>query len=314
MILLISGQSEFNVTLLERALQRRRAEYATVHPSIDSSNVAITVRSKRVGSSTIRLSGRWGSCSADDISSVWCRATPYFDGHAPDEYTWRNFAVAEQGALYQFLWEQLSDRKWVNPLPLHGLPNRLVQCETAALLGIRVPAAVVSSDPGQLKLFLREHESVILKKISQGSARNAAPCMIMTSKVDCEMDLPDILGCPVLLQEFIPKAYELRVVVVADKVFCAAIDSMSRSETQIDSRDWIGVGLTYYAASLSEAEQAMLVALNRTLGYCYSSMDLVRTPDGDLVFLEANPSGQWSFIEQQVGHDITEEIANVLCG
>jgi glutathione synthase/RimK-type ligase-like ATP-grasp enzyme len=50
------------------------------------------------------------------------------------------------------------------------------------------------------------------------------------------------------------------------------------------------------------------------LGLVYAAIDLRLTPDGDHVFLEVNPAGQWLFIEQATGQPISEAIAGVLAG
>ena len=41
-------------------------------------------------------------------------------------------------------------------------------------------------------------------------------------------------------------------------------------------------------------------------------MDLIRGQDGALYFLEANPSGQWGFVEMLTGCPITEKIVDLL--
>jgi glutathione synthase/RimK-type ligase-like ATP-grasp enzyme len=104
----------------------------------------------------------------------------------------------------------------------------------------------------------------------------------------------------------------LRVVVVGDCVFAAAIDSSRDERTALDSRQWHQADLTYYRVRLDDGERRRLVDLNRRLGLVYSSMDLIRTKDGSLYFLEANPSGQWGFIETLTGYPITEAIVDQL--
>jgi glutathione synthase/RimK-type ligase-like ATP-grasp enzyme len=55
-----------------------------------------------------------------------------------------------------------------------------------------------------------------------------------------------------------------------------------------------------------------ILALHRRFGLIYSSFDFVRTPDGEYVFLETNPFGQWLWIEDLTGMPISKAIANYL--
>ena len=53
--------------------------------------------------------------------------------------------------------------------------------------------------------------------------------------------------------------------------------------------------------------------MNR-LGLAFGAIDLVLTPEGQYVFLEINPSGQWLWLEDKLGFPITERIAAWLAG
>ena len=44
----------------------------------------------------------------------------------------------------------------------------------------------------------------------------------------------------------------------------------------------------------------------------YSAIDMILTPQGDYVFLEANPSGQYEWIEKITGLEITKSIVEHL--
>ena len=48
------------------------------------------------------------------------------------------------------------------------------------------------------------------------------------------------------------------------------------------------------------------------LGLNFGCIDLIVRPDGDVVFLECNPNGQWLWIELTTGQKISEAIASFL--
>ena len=44
----------------------------------------------------------------------------------------------------------------------------------------------------------------------------------------------------------------------------------------------------------------------------FSAIDLVKTKNDEFYFLELNPNGQWAWIEEQTGYQITEKLVEVL--
>ena len=50
----------------------------------------------------------------------------------------------------------------------------------------------------------------------------------------------------------------------------------------------------------------------RGLSLTYGALDFIVTPDGEHVFLEINPSGQWGWIEEATGLAITNTIVDLL--
>ena len=107
---------------------------------------------------------------------------------------------------------------------------------------------------------------------------------------------------PGLFHEYIEKDVELRVTVIGDDVFVAEIHSQDREATSVDWRDWDNGGLEirYSKGALPDEVQDRCVRLVRSYGLNFSTMDIVRTPDGRHVFLENNPNGNFMWIEKLV--------------
>jgi hypothetical protein len=57
-----------------------------------------------------------------------------------------------------------------------------------------------------------------------------------------------------------------------------------------------------------------LLRLMRRLGLVYGAIDLRVRPDGEHVFFEVNPSGQWLFVEERTGLPLTRTFVDVLAG
>ena len=50
----------------------------------------------------------------------------------------------------------------------------------------------------------------------------------------------------------------------------------------------------------------------KMLGVCFGAIDMRLTPDGDHVFLEINPAGEYLFVSQRTGQPIPQAIAAAL--
>jgi RimK-like ATP-grasp domain len=312
-IVLLARRAEFNLPKIESVLQHRKAKYCVVTPSYDDARAQYTAYLGSEGGQDAFYGPSGELWPLDRVKSVWTRGVSYAGDDTPAINTVANRAVAETAHAFNHLWSRLSDRCWVNPLPSLDRVNRLTQCSLAQGLGLAVPASIVSNRGDDIRRFVQAHGDCIVKPISQGGRTEMGPGLVMAERFPGDAVLEDRLAVPMLVQKFVEKDHEIRAAVVAGRVFAAAIDSTADEKTAVDSRNWFQTDLSYYRVRLAEDEQRALTAINADLGYAYSSMDLIRSPNGRLTFLEANPSGQWTFMEGQTGYAITEAIADMLC-
>jgi glutathione synthase/RimK-type ligase-like ATP-grasp enzyme len=103
---------------------------------------------------------------------------------------------------------------------------------------------------------------------------------------------------------------DLRVTIVGEDVFAAEIHSQT-TEYKHDFRMAMH-DAAIRSHTLPDAVVAKLQALMAALGLVYGALDLRLTPEGDYVFLEINPAGQWLFIEHHTGQPISDAIADAL--
>jgi glutathione synthase/RimK-type ligase-like ATP-grasp enzyme len=50
----------------------------------------------------------------------------------------------------------------------------------------------------------------------------------------------------------------------------------------------------------------------KSLGLSFGAIDLVQKPDGEFVFLEVNPSGQWLWLDRILDLRISDAVADWL--
>jgi glutathione synthase/RimK-type ligase-like ATP-grasp enzyme len=116
---------------------------------------------------------------------------------------------------------------------------------------------------------------------------------------------------PILMQEEVSKARELRVTVVGDQVFSCALYSQDHEETAVDWRRAISQ-VRHEATRVSADLERKLLNMTHDCGLTFGAFDLIETPSGDIVFVELNPNGQWAWIEQMTQLPIREAILDVL--
>jgi glutathione synthase/RimK-type ligase-like ATP-grasp enzyme len=117
---------------------------------------------------------------------------------------------------------------------------------------------------------------------------------------------------PMVFQELIPKACELRVAFVAGETFAGALDASGTSRGHTDWRRVAPEECRWQKAQLPTEVVSGLQALMSELGLVFGAVDFICTPAGEYVFLEVNPGGEWGMLERDLCLPISEAIAEAL--
>ena len=245
-----------------------------------------------------------------DVTAVWWRRPrPY---QLPPELAPAHaaFAFTQLHAAMAGLWSSL-DARWVNePWADHRADQKVGQLAAAQAAGLLVPPTLVTTSPEDARDFLARHgEAPFIRKPLRaiaafgGGTRRLAPA-------DLER-LEALRFGPAILQRYVP-GVDLRVTVVGDDLSAAEIDATA-SSCPHDFRPVLGecpVAATTLPPGVAEG----ILRTVRALDLTYAAVDLRRDADGRHHFLEANPAGQWLFVEERTGQPITAALAAVLAG
>lgn len=244
------------------------------------------------------------------IGSVWIRRKGEFTFLSDDlSAQQKAFAIDEtehtlMGLLYGL------DCYWMShPLSIRHANYKGEQIQRAARIGFRVPPSIISNAPDAVRSFKQGLTGdIVFKAMSSAflaagqvtEAEREADGIPTTVLSDEDMhDLDAVALVPCHFQGYIDKAFELRVTVIGDKVFTARIDSQLDERTRTDFRDF-SVDIPYSAVQLPDNIEQRCRALVRSYGLNFGALDLIVTPEGEYVFLEINPVGQFWFVEQLV--------------
>jgi hypothetical protein len=198
------------------------------------------------------------------------------------------------------------DVAWVNPIDKVSVAeHKLYQLQVAQQVGFMVPRTLVSRDPVRLRSFAAANKfGTICKPIFHGMFfDDASSYSVLTRRVTPEsFDADFVKICPVLLQEEIIRSADVRATFIGSHCFVAEIKG---EPSLVDWRD-PETRVSYSTSSLTEEVQRMCRTMLAKLGLIYGAFDFVRTPEGDLVFLEVNPTGEWAWLEDRLGFPMRE--------
>lgn len=269
----------------------------------------------------ISLADSGRSLSSDQLVSVWFRRPKDIAVSEELELPAAAFARKQWTAFLRGLYFSThGTAKWYNPLPaIHAARIKLPQLVLAAEVGMRVPKVCVTNSSDEAATFFGGHERVCTKSLDEPSVEADGHLFPMYTRIIESVDEFDdensIAVAPILLQEFIEKTHDVRVVVVDDKIFAVRIDSQTRSDTSVDFRTVSPHLLGHEAISLPLVLEDQIKNFVGRQGLRFSSMDFcIDRETGDFVFLENNCNGQWLWLERQCGVKITDAMISALYG
>jgi glutathione synthase/RimK-type ligase-like ATP-grasp enzyme len=246
----------------------------------------------------------------DDCGSIWWRR-PQSPEISPrvNRGSHRQFALNESAEALAGLWHAV-DAFWVNdPARDQVAQRKAYQLRVAQEVGLTIPITLITNCSCAATEFVekRGHDRVIYKSFSALEHEWRETRLLRADEVSL---LDNVQYTPVIFQEYIEASVDLRVTIVGDDIFAAAIHSQDTSY-KVDFRIDIA-NARIEATQLPDDVESHLRELMRRLGLVYGAIDMRLTPDGRHVFLEINPAGQWLFVEHFSGQPITSTLARLL--
>ncbi|MEH2078323.1 MAG: MvdD family ATP-grasp ribosomal peptide maturase [Nostoc sp.] len=255
-----------------------------------------------------------------EVSSVWYRRMRY-GAKIPKtmDKQFRDASIEETrrtvrgmiASLQGFHFDKMSNVDVAN--------NKQLQLQIAQKVGLITPRTLTSNNPEAVKQFAQECKQGIVTKMLSSFAiydEQGRENVVFTSPVTND-DLENMEGlrfCPMTFQENIPKALELRTTIVGHRVFTASVDSQSLDGSTYDWRkEGKALVKNWQPYELPEDVEKKLLNIMAHFGLNYGAIDIIVTPDGQHVFLEVNPVGEFFWMEIYSPHyPISSAIAEIL--
>ena len=323
MILLVTSKDDLTSDYLILRLITRQIPFFRLNTEDLLSQYSICLEvSQQRSSCTIVDATRNASIRSDEVTGAYFRKPqpPTISSQDSDPFSYR-FHNQELHEFLRSTWRIFPKDRWLNdPETLWLASNKIKQLDVAAKVGLSVPPTIVSATPCDVLQFIKEHNNdVIGKAVKNGFVIGESDHVAIFTSVLDENDIEDIRNSqtilPMIVQPRLSKEIDLRITIVGDDVFSVGIDSQQHADTETDWRTWEvtnNVNLRHFVFNLPETVKRRCLELNRRLGLRFSCVDMVLSRDGEFIFLEVNPNGQWAWIEQKLQVPIRDRIIDEL--
>jgi len=311
-VLVVAQAQDATADLVVDALLARGADVARIDTADFPGSLSLSARPERVDSPGW-LCSRGRRIDLASVSSVYRCQPAQFTFPAGMSAPEQRFATLEStyglgGVLCAQPW------RWIDhPTVVADASYKPRQLRVAAQCGLTVPRSLVTNVGAQVREFAAEvREGLVYKSLSPGVVTEQDEVRIIyTSRLTAD-DLDDgAIGlCCHLFQEWIPKAFDVRLTAVGDRCFAVAVHAGS-PETTVDWRCRYDE-LRYEVRETPDAVRCGVMAYLRAFGLIFGAFDFSVTPDGRWWFLECNPAGRWGWIAEETGLPIAEAIADEL--
>lgn len=319
-VLVISSKRDGHINSVVEHLEKVGCHWVRINIEDIACNAVMSITPQdKAGIITINDSER--SFNLESVSAVWYRKPdPLNLSHFDLPRAGLDYVEAEFNEVVQGIYALLNDRKWINnPFSSRLAHRKMLQLHVANKVGLSTPPSIITN---QVKDALAFAESVnwdlAIKSlgaisVSEHEENEVLEYGIFTRRINREELLAvvdKVSYMPVLFQQYIEKELEFRVTFVGKEAFVCKIYSQENALTKEDMRFDVRQ-LKHELCHLPELEQKLSKYLDY-FGLNFGCFDIALDKDGQYVFFECNPNGQWLWIEELTKAPISEAIANLL--
>ena len=304
MILILSDKGDQHADRVESILQQNEAEYSRLNLDVDSAKSILV----RIEENSFRIEAPNCSFSTNQIDAVWNSST-YFDQFIengttkdPNYLIWKEKWNKTLGGLFS----SLESTKWLNFYQDFYNENQFSQFVISRNTGLKWPSYICSNDINYLNSFFETKKDRLLELMDQGcieksigdcSGNCGSKLNISTSEIKSE------INCPLTRN-----SYLVRCSVVGKEYFIGKI----RAKVDKDGKIIESVTNNYTEIHPPKEIKIRAIQIMNELNLTHGVFDFIVTDDYQWFFDSLNPIGQYQWVEDIKGNDISSSIAKWL--
>lgn len=317
MILILTSKRDGHIAAVTRHLDGAGHRWVRINTEDFATNAVVQV-SPATGTGSIFIKDSDKAVDLNAVTAVWFRKPdPVSLSHLALDQAALEYVEAEMTEVVHGLYGLLDGASWINnPFYTRSAHRKMLQLRVASEVGFRVPRSLVTNDDRIALAFCEAlRADIAIKSLGAISVLGthegfATQYGVFTRRVtlgELAQFRDKIPHMPTLFQEFVPKTSELRVTCVGDNVFGCRITPRSGDITADDYR-FDTKGLAHEPIDCVELIDRIR-AYMRVFGLKFGCFDFAVDQNGEPVFLECNPNGQWLWVEEMAGLPIGAAIA-----
>jgi ATP-GRASP peptide maturase of grasp-with-spasm system len=256
----------------------------------------------------------------DENLTVWFRKFGFFKysgiHQSMYQYSTIGFIRHEYNTLINYITSLLVFHQKI----LIGTPkkvfNKIIQLQVAKKIGLMIPDYIVSNSKAEILAFLDKNKACIVKPLGVARSvveKNKRYHLITLPFTKEDIDLLPKNSLPSMIQKRINKKFEIRAFYLDGSVYSMAIFSQSRDSTKVDFRNTdTNHKIRMIPYQLDKKTTDKIRHFMHHFGLETGSFDFICDEDDNLVFLEVNPSGQFSMVAAPCNYNLEFQVFDYL--
>ncbi|SFL61409.1 RimK-like ATP-grasp domain-containing protein [Gracilibacillus orientalis] len=302
-VLVVSDKYDFTTDFICIELEKREMNYLRLNrDEFHQYKIHLDTRNFDIH---ITISGREYIVTKEYLKSIYYRAPIFLRG---TEKSIEDQLYSEQWMAFVrnlLIFEEVT---WINnPEKTYKAENKIVQLKYAKKTGFNIPHTIVTNTSPALSkdnyvvksldtafFHIEENEGFIYSNIFEKDKIQKA----------------NLEWAPVTIQDYVFPKIDIRVTVIEDDVFATSITSNGRGV----KNDWRKAKdeVAFKTFSLPKDIENKCIRLVKELDLKFGAIDLLKTEDGNFIFLEVNPTGEWAWLVHTTGQTIPQSITDKL--
>lgn len=245
--------------------------------------------------------------SKDKLKSIYFRAPTFLRDIFQDNINEEEQLIRSQWTAFVRSLSVFEDITWLNnPIDIYKAEIKPHQLYIANKIGFKVPSTIISNRTLNIDYDYIAIKSIDTAIINLGEEEG----FVYTELYKREEIKETKYSSPFFIQQGLVPKLDIRVTVVENEVIAVKIFQKSNEKIDIDWRR-LKEELKYEIIELPEQIKHLCIQFLKEFNLKFGGIDLVYH-NNEYYFIEINPTGEWSWLQQNTGFRFDKVIVNSL--
>lgn len=307
--LIISSTIDFSTDLVCYSLLKDNKKFYRINrDEFSKYRINVDFQAKRM---EIAIEGDVYTADFEKLKGVYYRAPVFLRTQSKKILTIEEQLERSQWSSFLRNLIVFENAVWINnPVNTYRAENKMYQLSMATKCGMHIPKTYVTNTIDGVK----EDELYIVKSLDTAlfyDIEKRTELFAYSNVVSGrELKNYDLHTAPVFVQEFLEPKIDCRITYIMGEMYPFQI--LKKGNGVYGDWRFDKEKLEYVPFDLPEKEKNQIEEMMNNLELNFGGIDLAIV-DGKYYFIEVNPTGEWGWLENNTGCEISTAIANALC-